>query len=172
MPAQAAVTQPPDPAEATPRSRRPSSRVGKRKVLLSGIDTHARSYLEYRDVVADLADHLGTPSVVQLAIVEEAAGLIVWCRKARLALLKGEEFNVGTYTTATNALRRLLADIGQEALLRDVTPPSLAELADTIEREEGEPEVVTPQLDDSVTEKGTPGVSLSVELEKQREGAS
>ena len=92
-------------------------------MLLSGIDTHSRLYLEYRDIVADLADHLGSaPTAVQRAIIEEASGLVIWCRKARLALLKGEEFNVGTYTTATNALRRLLGDIGQEALLKDVTP--------------------------------------------------
>jgi Tfp pilus assembly protein PilN len=92
-------------------------------VLLSGVDTHSRTYLEYRDVVDDLADHLGSaPTVVQRAIIEEAAGLVVWCRKARLALLKGDEFNISAYTTATNTLRRLLADIGQEALLKDVTP--------------------------------------------------
>ena len=31
-------------------------------------------------------------------------------------------FNISSYTTATNALRRLLEDIGQERRLKDVTP--------------------------------------------------
>ena len=106
------------------------SRVGNGKVLIAGIDTHTREYREYRDVVADLVEHMGSaPTAVQRAIIEEAAGLIVWCRSQRLALLKGEQFEVGPYTTATNALRRLLEDIGQERRLKDVTPDLHAYLA-------------------------------------------
>jgi hypothetical protein len=73
--------------------------------------------------VADLVEHMGSePTAVQRAIIEEAAGLVVWCGSQRLALLTGAEFDVGKYTTATNALRRLLVDIGQERRLKDVTP--------------------------------------------------
>jgi hypothetical protein len=99
------------------------SRVGNGKMLLSGVDTHSVEYREFRDIVSDLVEHLGSnPSVVQRAIAEEAAGLVVWCRRARLALLTAGEFDVGQYTTAANSLRRLLADIGQERRLRDITP--------------------------------------------------
>jgi hypothetical protein len=81
-------------------------------------------YREYCDAVSDLVQHLGgEPTVVELAIAEEAAGLIVWCRKARIELLKDEgRFDLPSYTAAINALRRLLGDIGQERRLRDVTP--------------------------------------------------
>ena len=89
------------------------SRVGNGKMLLSGVDTHS---VEYRE------------SVVQRAIAEEAAGLVVWCRRARLALLTDGEFDVGQYTTAANSLRRLLADIGQERMLKTIVP-SLEEYA-------------------------------------------
>src|SRR5262245_15097865 len=90
---------------------------------LLGSFVHSREYREYRDAVADLVEHLGSnPTAVQRAIVEEAAGLIVWCRNARLALLKGDDFDVGKYTTATNSLRRLMAVIGQERRLTDITP--------------------------------------------------
>jgi len=103
------------------------SKVGNGKVLIAGIGTHTREYREYRDAVADLVEHLGSdPTAVQRAIIEEAAGLVVWCRNARLSLLKGDDFDIGKYTTATNALRRLLADIGKERRLKDVTP-TLAE---------------------------------------------
>jgi hypothetical protein len=98
--------------------------VGNGKALLDGIDTHSREYREYATLVSDFVEHLGSdPSVVEYALAEEAASLIYWCRRARLALLTGtEEFNVQMYTTASNSLRRLLADIGQEPRLKDVTP--------------------------------------------------
>jgi hypothetical protein len=115
------------------------SRVGNGKILLAGIDTHTAAYREYRDVVSDLVEHLGsTPSVVQRAICEEAAGLVVWCRRERLALLLGEEFNVGAYTTAANSLRRLLADIGQERRAKDITPT----LEEYLEAKANEPDAL------------------------------
>ena len=117
--------EPKHPSRRADRKVKPAarSRVGNGKVLLSGIDPHTLAYREYRDAVADLVEHLGSdPTAVQRAIIEEAAGLIVWCRNARLALLKGEDFDVGKYTTATNTLRRLLADIGQERRFKDITP--------------------------------------------------
>jgi hypothetical protein len=120
---EAAPKGPKRPATATkkPYAR---SRVGNGKALLAGIDQRSLAYREYQDAVADLVTHMGgEPTAVELAIIEEAAGLIVWCRQARTALLKDDgEFNVGTYTTGVNSLRRLLADIGQERRLRDITP--------------------------------------------------
>jgi hypothetical protein len=99
------------------------SRVGNGKALIAGLDHRSSDYREYQDIVADLAAHLGSdPSVVELAIAEEAGGLIFWCRRARAALLTGQEFNAPAYCTATNSLRRLLQDIGQERRLKDVTP--------------------------------------------------
>ena len=99
------------------------SRFGNGKTLLAGVDQRSLPYREYQDTVADLVVHMGgNPTAVERALVEEAAGLIVWCRSARGALLTGEEFNVQTYTTGVNALRRLLADIGQEQHMRDGTP--------------------------------------------------
>ena len=107
-----------------PKAAASRSAVANGRTLIAGIDKNSAEYRQYRDVVIDLVDHLGSDAtVVQRAICEEAAGLIVWCRNARLALLQGDsEFNIGQYTTATNALRRLLEDIGQERRLKDVTP--------------------------------------------------
>ena len=107
-----------------PRSAALRSAVANGKRLIANADTHSREYREYRDIVVDLIDHLGSDAtVVQRAIAEEAAGLVVWCRNARLELLNGDTgFDITRYTTATNALRRLLADIGQERRLKDITP--------------------------------------------------
>jgi hypothetical protein len=99
------------------------SRVGNGKALLAGIDQRSLAYREYQDTVADLVHHLGNlPTVTEQAMVEEAAGLIVWCRQERLKLLQGLKFEIGPYTTAVNSLRRLLVDLGLEARLHDVTP--------------------------------------------------
>jgi hypothetical protein len=117
-------------------TRKPEARskVGNGKTLLAGIDQRTIGYRQFQDAVADLVAHMGgEPTAVELAIIEEAAGLIVWCRQARVALLKGEPFDVGTYCTATNSLRRHLADIGQQQHMRDVTP----DLAEIVRRYEG-----------------------------------
>jgi hypothetical protein len=110
------------------------SRVGNGKVLLSGVNPHSVAYREFADVVCDLVEHMGSmPTVVQQAIIEEAAGLVIYCRTQRASLLrKDSDFNVQSYTTATNSLRRLLADIGQEMRLKDITP-SVAEFARELE---------------------------------------
>jgi hypothetical protein len=97
---------------------------------MAGIDQRSLPYREYQDSVADLVSHMGeTPTAAQQALIEEASGLIVWCRQARHALLTGGKFDVSTYCTATNSLRRLLADLGLERRLRDVTPDLDAYLA-------------------------------------------
>lgn len=101
------------------------SRVGNGKTLLAGIDQRSLPYREYQDTVADLVHHMGNaPTATEQAMIEEAAGLIVWCRAARLAMLHGEKFEIGPYTTAVNSLRRLLCDLGLETRLHDVTPLS------------------------------------------------
>jgi hypothetical protein len=125
-----AIEAEPEPTKRTATARKQPfarSRTGNGKTLLAGIDQRSLPYREYQDTVADLVHHLGgEPSAVEAAIAAEAAGLIVWCRSARIALLKGEAFDVGAYTTGVNALRRLLADIGQERRLHELNPPSLA----------------------------------------------
>lgn len=99
------------------------SRVGNGKTLLAGIDQRSLPYREYQDTVADLTHHMGgAPTATEQAMIEEAAGLIVWCRQERLKLLQGSEFQIGPYTTAVNSLRRLLIDLGLDQRLHDVTP--------------------------------------------------
>lgn len=99
------------------------SRVGNGKALMAGADLRSADYREFRDIVSDLVAHLGgDPSATQSAIIEEAAGLVYWCRRARLALVNGAEFDIGSYSTATNALRRLLTDLGLHRVAKDITP--------------------------------------------------
>lgn len=106
-----------------PKMPRARSRVGNGKALLSKIDLRGVAYREFCDIASDLAAHMGGDvTVVEQAILEETAGMVVWCRGARAAMLRGEAFDVGEYAKAVNCLRRLLADIGQQRRLRDITP--------------------------------------------------
>jgi hypothetical protein len=114
------------------------SRVGNGKALLSQVDLRGVAYREYCDVASDLAAHMGgDPTAVERALLEEAAGFIVYCRRARAAMLRDEHFDVGAYVKAVNALRRVLQDIGQERRMRDVTP-SISQYVKAFEAQEAD----------------------------------
>ena len=77
----------------------------------------------YRDIYAQLVSDLGAdPSEAQTIIARRACTLAVWCEQSEAGLASGVELDIGEFTTATNALRRLLADLGLERRMRDVTP--------------------------------------------------
>jgi hypothetical protein len=58
----------------------------------------------------------------QHLIARRAATLAVWCEQEEAVLAGGGKFNIGEYTTAANSLRRLLADLGLERRMKDITP--------------------------------------------------
>ncbi len=69
--------------------------------------------LRFKEICADLVDHLGDEATApQFAIIRRAAALGVWCEQAETAQAQGEDLDVAAYTTATNTMRRLLADLG------------------------------------------------------------
>jgi len=104
-----------------------ATRMGTQGTILAGVDMRTSGGRRFKELCADLVDHLGDdPSAPQFAIIRRAAALAVWCEQAEAAQAQGEELDVAAYTTATNALRRLMADLGLERKARDVTP-SLSE---------------------------------------------
>ena len=115
-------------AVARPTAR---SRVSNRKDLfLEGV--HGRSVLarRYRDILAQLVSDLGgDPSEAQSIIARRATTLAVWCEQTEAKAAAGEALNVTEFTAATNALRRLLNDLGLERRMRDITPKIDAYLA-------------------------------------------
>jgi hypothetical protein len=64
----------------------------------------------------------GDPSEAQSIIARRATTLAVWCEQTEAKAAAGEALNVTEFTTATNALRRLLNDLGLERRMRDITP--------------------------------------------------
>jgi hypothetical protein len=124
-----------------PRPPTLRSRVGNGKELIAGADGNSAEYREYQDLVDDFTSHLGgNPTITQAALIEEAAGLIYWCRRERLKLLQGGEINTTVYCTATNTLRRYMADLGLAHRLKDVTlAPTPAQYLATLEGKAGPP---------------------------------
>ena len=99
-------------------------------VFLEGVDGRSVLARRYRDILASLVSDMGgDPSEAQSLISRRAATLAVWCELAETAMAKGDNLNIAEFTTATNALRRLLADIGLERRARDLTPSVDAYLA-------------------------------------------
>jgi hypothetical protein len=72
----------------------------------------------YAQIIADIG---GDPSEAQIQIARRAVALAVWAESEDAKLAAGWELDVGTYTTASNTLRRLLETLGIKRLPVDVT---------------------------------------------------
>ncbi len=108
-----------------------------RELFLGDVDGRSREARRYRDVYAGLVGHLGGDDVVtepRRHLAKRASALVVWCETEEAKLAAADDLDIGSYTTAINALRRLLGDLGLERAARDVTPP-LADYLATKARE-------------------------------------
>ena len=113
-------------AVATPSPTTRSRLTNGRDLFLGDIDGRSREARRYRDVYVALVAHLGGDDVVtepRRHLAKRASALVVWCETEEAKLATSDDLDIGTYTTAINALRRLLGDLGLERVARDVTPP-------------------------------------------------
>lgn len=100
------------------------SRVSNGKALfVDQIDGRSVLARRYRDVLAQLSADLGGDlTEAQMMIARRAATLAVWCEQAEAVMAGGGALDIAAFTTASNTLRRLVADLGLERRLKDVTP--------------------------------------------------
>jgi hypothetical protein len=102
-------------------------------VFLEGVDGRSVLARRYRDILEQLISDIGgDPSEAQSLILRRSATLAVWCEMAEAEMAQGKELDIVSFTTATNALRRLLADIGLQRRSRDVTPDPLVNGSEAI----------------------------------------
>lgn len=86
----------------------------------------------YRDLVALIGAEMGEDlTQTKQQLVRRAASLSVWCEAQEAKIAAGEDIDIGPYTTAANAVRRLLLDCGLERAAKDVTPTLDAYIAQT-----------------------------------------
>lgn len=99
------------------------SRIGNGKDLLPGVNARSTTMRRYREIYAQLVrDMGGDPSEAKSIIAKRSTTLAIWCEDVEARMANGGDIDIGEFTTATNALRRLLADIGLERKARDITP--------------------------------------------------
>lgn len=120
---------PPISLNVAPVKRTNRSRITNGSDVLASVDGRSANVRRYRDILAQLiSDMGGDPSEAQAQIGRRAAALALWCEDKDAAAANGEPLDIASYTTASNALRRLLADLGLERRARNVTP-TLAQYA-------------------------------------------
>lgn len=99
------------------------SRIGNGKDLLPGVNGRSVTMRRYREILGQLfSDMGGSPSEAKSIIAKRSATLAIWCEQVEADMANGADIDIGEFTTATNALRRLLVDIGLERKARDITP--------------------------------------------------
>ena len=91
--------------------------------MLSGVDGRSQLARRFREIVTGIESDLGGDlTEAQNQLVARSATLAIWCEEREGELATGAEFDAGQYATISNALRRILADLGLERRSRDVTP--------------------------------------------------
>ena len=89
-----------------------------------GVDGRTAPARRYRDLYQQFVQrHRGRSECrARTAIARRAAQLCVVLEQSEANYLRGGGVDIGEYTTASNAMRRLLADLGIKRVARDVTP--------------------------------------------------
>lgn len=107
-----------------------ATRKGTNHVSLTGVDGRSLMARRFREIYSGVESDLGgVLTEAQRHLIARAATLAIWCEAREAELAQGEDFDAAGYATISNALRRLLSDLGLERRARDVTPT----LADFIE---------------------------------------
>ena len=99
------------------------TRRGTGAVVLAGVDGRSLMARRFREITSGIEDDLGGDlTEAQKHLIARAACLACWCEEREADLANGQEFDVLQYATVSNAMRRLLSDLGLERRARDVTP--------------------------------------------------
>jgi hypothetical protein len=103
------------------------SRVSNGRDLVAGADGRSAQARRYRDLMAEMTSDLGGADLLseaQRQLIRRAAGLAVQAEAVEAAIIAGKDIDLGSYVTATNALRRVLDTIGLKRVAKDT--PDLA----------------------------------------------
>ena len=99
-----------------------STRRGTGAVVLAGVDGRSLMARRFREIVTGIERDLGGDlTEAQKHLLARAATLAVWSEERESDLANGIDFDAVQYATISNAMRRLLADLGLERRARDVT---------------------------------------------------
>jgi hypothetical protein len=95
---------------------------GNSSIVLEGVDGRTTTARRFREIVAQVsADIGGDPTEAQKQLIARAGTLAIWCEARETELANGQDFNAAEYATISNALRRLLTDLGLQRQAKEVT---------------------------------------------------
>ncbi len=129
--------RPCDAPEVTPRKGR--SRITNGNVLIPGVDGRSPWIRRCKDIIASHISDLGgidNCSAAERSIVRRASVMTVELERLEAKFAKAGEANadeLDQYARVSANLRRLLEAVGLQRRARDVTTPTLAEIATEIE---------------------------------------
>jgi len=107
----------------TPPKPQAGTRKGNGQIVLAGVDGRTGQARRFKEILATLVQDMGgDPSEAEKAIACRAATLALWCEETEVGYAQGGDFDVLTYATASNAMRRLLADLGLQRRAKDISP--------------------------------------------------
>jgi hypothetical protein len=141
------VCRPCDTPEAAPRKGR--SKVSNGRVLIAGVDQRSPWVRRCKDVLREHIADLGGAdncSAAERSIIRRAAVLTTELEVLETKFATAGQADAGdleTYQRCSNTLRRLLESVGLQRRPRDITTPSLADIAREIEDEKRSAEDVT-----------------------------
>ena len=111
--------------QTAPSAPQFATRVGMGRDILPGVSGASLMGRRLKEIVAALTSDLGGESEMTEAkthLVRRIAVMVAQLELIEAAVARGERaFNVGEYSTAVNALKRLLEAIGLDRRQRDVT---------------------------------------------------
>jgi hypothetical protein len=114
------------------------SRVTNGKRLFVEADGRGPWARRWRDVLAEITSDLGGPDLLseaQRQLIKRAATLCIMCERMEGQAAEGTEIDLEIFGTLTDRLGRTLQRLGLRRVPRDVTPPSVAEYLDHINKQ-------------------------------------
>jgi hypothetical protein len=100
-----------------------TTKQGTGRAVLQGLDMRSHGGRRYAEVYQSLIAHCSGATPTQELLIRRAAALNLWAERQEAVLAAGDDtFDVLAYTTATNALNRLMNSLGLRPQIRDITP--------------------------------------------------
>jgi hypothetical protein len=130
-PNQSATSQP----SVHPQKGRSAVTNGKRlHAVRPGVTVWSRRFRDVlNEIISDLGGHDAGLSEGQRQLARRAATISIMCEKLEGEAASGAEINLETYGTLTDRLGRCFQRLGLERRCRNVSPPTIDEIAADLE---------------------------------------
>jgi hypothetical protein len=125
-----------------PARRRPAKRAKVALLTLDDLDRRTAAFANVQSTISALtADMAHEPSAAEKMLIQRAAVLGAVLADCETRWIKGDGIDAKDYCTVVNAQRRTLETIGIRRGQRDVSVPTLDQIAEELAREANDDEL-------------------------------